>query len=105
MSSPLAGGGDGNTPLDPNEAEGLRPAWIATRADLDRAEHENVRKRHEWARRVHARRESIRRACRGRAKRQLIKELNAPDPFNIYSRGTSAWPPARWSLIGYPNWV
>lgn len=38
----LTGDGDGQTPLDPDEAEGLIPSWIATRGDLDRAEQENI---------------------------------------------------------------
>ena len=34
---------DGQTPLDPDEAVGLIPAWIATRGDLNVAEEENIR--------------------------------------------------------------
>ena len=60
MTPPLTGrDGDGNTPLDPDEAEGLIPAWIATRADLDRAEAANVHAGREWARRQHARRDVL----------------------------------------------
>jgi Fic-DOC domain mobile mystery protein B len=33
---------DGQTPLDPDEARGLLPDWIATRADLNLAEEENI---------------------------------------------------------------
>ncbi len=33
---------DGQTPLDPDEASGLLPEWIATRADLNLAEEENI---------------------------------------------------------------
>lgn len=35
---PLAGHAAGATPLEPDEAEGLRLPWVATRADLDEAE-------------------------------------------------------------------
>ncbi len=38
----LAGGDDGQTPLDADEMDGLIPAWIATREDLNRAEQENI---------------------------------------------------------------
>lgn len=37
-------GPDGATPLDPDERQGLRPAWVATRADLNRAEQANITK-------------------------------------------------------------
>jgi Fic-DOC domain mobile mystery protein B len=33
---------DGATPLSDEEGEGLKPSWIATRADLDAAEAENI---------------------------------------------------------------
>ncbi len=33
---------DGQTPLDPDEAQGLLPSWIATRSDLNVAEEENI---------------------------------------------------------------
>ncbi|OGT60663.1 MAG: hypothetical protein A3E01_00445 [Gammaproteobacteria bacterium RIFCSPHIGHO2_12_FULL_63_22] len=33
---------EGQTPLDPDEARGLLPTWIATRADLNVAEEENI---------------------------------------------------------------
>lgn len=33
---------DGQTPLDPDEARGVLPDWIATRADLNLAEEENI---------------------------------------------------------------
>lgn len=59
MSTPLSGGGDGNTPLDPDEAEGLIPAWVATRADLDRAEAANVHAGREWARARRSRRDVL----------------------------------------------
>jgi len=35
-------GPPGSTPLDPDEAEGLKPAWVATRADLNEAEQANI---------------------------------------------------------------
>jgi Fic-DOC domain mobile mystery protein B len=38
----LVGHGDGQTPLDADEAAGLIPSWVATRGDLDRVEQENV---------------------------------------------------------------
>jgi len=44
---------DGATPLDPDEAEGLKPTWIATRDDLNEAEQANIAKglsRPVWAR-------------------------------------------------------
>lgn len=33
---------DGQTPLDPDEARGLLPDWVANRADLNLAEEENI---------------------------------------------------------------
>jgi Fic-DOC domain mobile mystery protein B len=35
-------GPSGSTPLDPDEAEGLKPAWVATRADLNEVEQANI---------------------------------------------------------------
>lgn len=35
---------DGNTPLDPDEMEGLRPTYITTRHELDEAEAANIAK-------------------------------------------------------------
>jgi Fic-DOC domain mobile mystery protein B len=40
---------DGQTPLDPDEAAGLIPAWIATRGDLNEAEAANIRQAYAWA--------------------------------------------------------
>lgn len=41
--------GDGNTPLDPDDLEGLIPDWIATQGELDAAEFDNVRAGQDWA--------------------------------------------------------
>lgn len=50
MSDPIFDGDDeGNTPLTPEEREGLIPSWIATRADLNRAEFDNISRAHAWA--------------------------------------------------------
>ena len=46
----LAGGGGGQTPLDPDEAEGLIQSWVSTRGDLDRAEQENILRAETWTR-------------------------------------------------------
>lgn len=35
-------GGEGQTPLDVDEATALIPSWVATRGDLNRAEQENI---------------------------------------------------------------
>ncbi|MFP6740161.1 MAG: mobile mystery protein B [Alphaproteobacteria bacterium] len=40
-----------STPLTPDELEGLLPTWIATRADLNAAEAENIAVGAAWARR------------------------------------------------------
>jgi Fic-DOC domain mobile mystery protein B len=45
----LGGGEHDQTPLDPDEADGLIPSWITTQGDLDRAEQENVAKAQLWA--------------------------------------------------------
>jgi Fic-DOC domain mobile mystery protein B len=45
----LAGGRDGQTPLDPDEAAELRSAAITTREELDAAEEENVVQGVGWA--------------------------------------------------------
>lgn len=37
-----AGGPTGSTPVDPADAEGLIPSWVATRADLNEAEQRNI---------------------------------------------------------------
>lgn len=47
----LIGDGDGQTPLDEDEAAELKPSWIATRGDLNRAELENIAAAGAWARR------------------------------------------------------
>jgi len=43
---------DGQTPLDPDEARGLLPDWIATRADLNLAEEQNITTGIAWAARA-----------------------------------------------------
>jgi Fic-DOC domain mobile mystery protein B len=40
---------DGQTPLDPDEAEGLIPRWVATRGDLDAVESANITHAYRWA--------------------------------------------------------
>jgi len=40
---------EGATPVDPGDAEGLIPTWVATRADLNIAEQENIAKAIAWA--------------------------------------------------------
>jgi Fic-DOC domain mobile mystery protein B len=45
----LGGAQPGQTPLDPDEAVGLIPSWIATREDLDKAEQENIARAEIWA--------------------------------------------------------
>lgn len=40
---------DGQTPLDPDEAAGLIPAWITTRGDLNEAEAANIQQAYAWA--------------------------------------------------------
>lgn len=42
MSDPLFDTSDGNTPIDDDEAEGLRLSWVRTRGDLNEAEAANV---------------------------------------------------------------
>ena len=42
MTDPLFDAGDGNTPLDEDEADGLKPTWVRTRADLNQAERDNI---------------------------------------------------------------
>ena len=48
---------DGQTPLDPDEAAGLIPAWIASRGDLNVAEEENIREGQAWMQRMVVRRD------------------------------------------------
>lgn len=53
MRDPLACGDADNTPLDPDEAAGLRLSWVATRADLDAAEQVSITtglRRRRWRR-------------------------------------------------------
>lgn len=40
---------DGQTPLDPDEAQGLKLKWVATRADLNDAEGANIVSGMLWA--------------------------------------------------------
>jgi Fic-DOC domain mobile mystery protein B len=40
---------EANTPLDPDEREGLIPAYITTRAELNEAEQENITEADQWA--------------------------------------------------------
>lgn len=40
----------GSTPLEPDDQEGLVPTWIATRADLNAAEQDNVASATTWVR-------------------------------------------------------
>ena len=44
-------GPPGSTPLDPDDAAGLKPGWVATRTDLDEVEQANIlaaRRRPRW---------------------------------------------------------
>jgi Fic-DOC domain mobile mystery protein B len=45
----LFDGPDGATPLDEEDREGLIPTWIASRDDLNAAEHDNIVKAVQWA--------------------------------------------------------
>ena len=40
---------EGATPLDPDDAKGLIPTWVATRGDLNAAEQANIAKAVTWA--------------------------------------------------------
>lgn len=40
---------DGATPLDPEDADGLIPTWVATRGDLNTVEQENIARAVAWA--------------------------------------------------------
>jgi Fic-DOC domain mobile mystery protein B len=40
---------EGATPLDPDDAEGLVPTWVATRGDLNAAEQANIARAVTWA--------------------------------------------------------
>lgn len=42
MSDPLFDVSDGNTPIDDDEADGLRLSWVRTRGDLNEAEAANI---------------------------------------------------------------
>ena len=42
MTDPLFDIGDGNTPLDDDEADGLKPTWVRTRGDINDAERDNI---------------------------------------------------------------
>jgi Fic-DOC domain mobile mystery protein B len=51
----LAGGGNGETPLDADEAAGLIPTWVSTVGDRNRAEERNIAVARLWLReRQHA---------------------------------------------------
>ena len=39
---------DGQTPLDPDESNGLIPGWVVTRGDLNEAEADNIRRSTLW---------------------------------------------------------
>lgn len=39
---------DGQTPLDPDESQGLIPNWIISRGDLNEAEADNIRRSTRW---------------------------------------------------------
>lgn len=49
MSDPLGPQDDGNTPLDPEEREGLIPSYISLRSELNAAEQENINDAAVWA--------------------------------------------------------
>lgn len=40
---------DGQTPLDPDEAQGLLPKWVSSRGDLNAAENANILSSYAWA--------------------------------------------------------
>lgn len=42
MNDPLFDTSDGNTPIDDDEADGLRLSWVRTRSDLNEAEAANI---------------------------------------------------------------
>jgi Fic-DOC domain mobile mystery protein B len=42
VSDPLFDTSDGTTPIDDDEADGLRPSWVRTRGDLNEAEAANI---------------------------------------------------------------
>lgn len=46
----LLGARDGQTPLDPDEADQVLPAWVTTRGDLDAAEQRNIADAIVWLR-------------------------------------------------------
>lgn len=56
MIAPIGEYTDGQTPLDPDEIDGLRMDWVTTRAALDDVEHENIQKGIDWAARAVRRR-------------------------------------------------
>ncbi len=64
--------GDGQTPIDADEALALIPSWVATRDDLDRAEQVAIAKALRWARR---RRRSTARLLEERFLRQLHEQM------------------------------
>ena len=50
---------EGQTPLDPDEAQGLIPSWIRTRGDLNEAEATNLTEAYRWADRALRRGEEV----------------------------------------------
>ncbi|HEY5805504.1 MAG TPA: mobile mystery protein B [Lysobacter sp.] len=50
---------DGQTPLDPEEADGLIPRWVATRGDLNEVESDNINLAYTWADMALRRREEV----------------------------------------------
>ena len=45
----LTGGGDGQTPVHPNDLEGLKHGWVTTQCDISELEAENTRLGRKWA--------------------------------------------------------
>jgi Fic-DOC domain mobile mystery protein B len=49
MSDSLVGGGDGQTPVHPDDLHGLRPRWILTQGQLNEVERDNLLRGSRWA--------------------------------------------------------
>jgi Fic-DOC domain mobile mystery protein B len=49
MTDAPTGGGGGQTPVHPDDLDGLRIRWIRTQGQLDRAERLNLAEGHRWA--------------------------------------------------------